>query len=267
MKHHAAHITWRCVNRCGECWVRQTVYTRPDALHVKERTATDWLRAIDREKPDMVDVLGGEPFVVDWLYDLLAGASCHLALSTNGVLTERICDLAGRERVRHLRSITCSYHPDAANVHRRYEWRWRRSVTALKAAGYAVCCNLVDYPGYRERAAETLAWLKETGVPVLVSPYEHTDTLGQKRATGLVCRGGEDHLLIAPDGSAYPCFTAFRSPYWRDYCLGNWLDGTMDAGRKPIPCYLDCVDYYVLPHEHSAGDMWGSRPTPAEEGE
>lgn len=263
MKHYAAHITWRCVNRCAECWVRQTVYQRPDVLGVPERPLADWLAAIDRDRPGMLEILGGEPFAVSWLYELCLGARCPVAISTNCVLTSRIEQFAWAPRLPNLRSVTCSYHPDAADVHDRYDWRYRRSVLALSEAGYNVCCNLVDYPGHRERSETMLRWLEGLGIKALVSPYEHTDTLGDKQALGLVCKGGEDHLLIAPDGSAYPCFTAFRSPYWREYCLGNWLDGTVDAGRKPVPCYLDCVDYYVLPQEHAAGDMWGSCPRPA----
>jgi hypothetical protein len=149
------------------------------------------------------------------------------------------------------------------NWHQDYEARWRRSVSVLQGTGYNVFCNLVDYPGYREAAEPTIRWLEWRGIKTLVSPYEQTAQLGDKLALGLECNGGVDHLLIAPDGTAYPCFTAFRSPYWEQYALGNWLDGTVDASRKPVPCYLDCVDYYVLPHEHAAGDMWGSCPRPA----
>lgn len=267
MKHYAAHITWRCVNRCAECWVRATVYHRPEVLHVPERPLADWLAAIERDRPDMLELLGGEPFVVDWLYDLIAGApQVRMAISTNCVLTRRIQAFAARPRLPNLRSITCSYHPDAADLHRDYDWLWRNSVIALREAGYVVCCNLVDYPGHRERSARMISLLEGLGVTGMVSPYEQTAQLGDLRKTGLVCQGGVDHLLIAPDGSAFPCFTAFRSPYWGRYCLGNWLDGTVDAARKPVPCYLDCVDYYVLPHEHAAGEMWGTRPRPAEGG-
>ena len=264
-KHYAAHITWRCVNRCAECWVRATVYERPEVLNVAERPLWDWLTAIERDRPTTLELLGGEPFMVDRLYDLVAGAGCNVAVSTNCVLTERVQAFARKPLLPNLVSVTCSYHPDSTDVHADADWRWRCSAVALHEAGYRVSCNLVDYPGHRERSAKMLAWLAGQGVPTCVSPYERTAQLGELRKTGLECRGGEDHLLIAPDGSAYPCFTAFRSPYWRDYCLGNWLDGTVDVTRKPVPCYLDCVDYYVLPQEHSAGDMWNVRARPAGE--
>jgi len=260
MKRYAAHLTWQCVNRCAECWVRATVYQRPEVLHVRERTAAEWIAAAERDTPDMLELLGGEPFLFEGLYELCARANCYTAISTNCVLMDRIAAFCARPHVETVRSITCSYHPDAP--HANYEWRWRRAVLMLQGAGYSVCCNLVDYPGHRERAEATLAWARKAGVQVVINPYERTEQLGELRETGLVCRGGTDHLLIAPDGTAYPCFTAFRSPYWREYELGNWIDGTVDAVRKPAPCYLDCVDYYVLPHEHSAGDMWGSRPRP-----
>ena len=75
--------------------------------------------------------------------------------------------------------------------------------------------------------------------------------------TGLICKGGIDHLVIAPDGTAWPCLSALRSPDWREMILGNWLDGKIDLSRKPQPCYLNCTDYYVLKEQHSNGDMWG----------
>ena len=113
-------------------------------------------------------------------------------------------------------------------------------------------------------AQHILSWCEGMQVPLFVSPYERMDTLSEIMPTGLCCKGGEQHLTIAPNGDAWPCLTTLRSPFWKETCLGNWVDGTLDMSRKAQPCHLNCVDYYILPEQHQAGDMWGIEATPCE---
>jgi hypothetical protein len=100
-----------------------------------------------------------------------------------------------------------------------------------------------------ERAQWAIQWMHESGVKYELSPYEQMGTLGQVLEQGLCCKGGVNHLTVAPDGTAWPCLTALRSPFWEALALGNWLDDTIDLSKKPQPCYLNCVDYYVLPEQ------------------
>lgn len=264
MKHYLLNLTWRCQNKCSYCWVNQTVKARPELLGVAERPMGDWVAALERDEVVVADVAGGEPLLVPWLPELmLACPQVAFGLSTNGLALRglrRLCQL----KPANLIAVNLSYHPEAPLWHTDYDEHWRMAMTMLIAAKLHVHTNVVDAPGNREAARQMIDWLCQQGIKHEVSPYERMDVLSDKLPGGLCCEGGVNHLTVAPDGSAWPCLTTLRSPYWRETCLGNWLDDTLDLNRKVQPCHLNCVDYYVLPHEHSAGDMWGIGARPCE---
>lgn len=258
MKHFLANLTWRCQNRCSYCWLNLSVRARPEMLAAAERGLDDWARAIRRDCVDVVELAGGEPLLVEWLPDLIeACPNTSFGLSTNGRALYALERLVAR-RPRNLIALNLSYHPETPGGDRQY----RAALNLLLEAGVRIHTNIVAAPGVVEKAQDTIRLLEERGVIYEISPYERVETLGEKLPQGLRCRGGVDHLTIAPDGSAWPCLTTLRSPYWRETCLGNWLDGEIDLAKKPQPCYLNCVDYYILPHEHVAGDMWGIAAEP-----
>lgn len=263
MKHYALHLLWACQNACSYCWVEQSVRTRPEQYKRRTRPMEDWAAAIKRDRVDVAELLGGEPLLIPWLSDLIAECpETKFAISTNGLKADAAVNLAQR-MLPNIISINVSLHPESEEHAPDYLDKWSRSVLALREM-YNVCVNVVDAPLNREKCAHVAAWLADRRIPCIVSPYEQVRDLGTKTNLGLCCRGGIDHLLVAPDGEAWPCFTALRSPYYAEYSLGNWLDDTIDVSRKAEPCYLQCVDYYVLPHEHIAGDMWGVKAKPCE---
>lgn len=264
MKHYLINLTWRCQNSCSYCWVRQSVRQRPELTAAPERPLADWVAALRRDPPDLVDIAGGEPLLVPWLMDLFVAApNVRFGLSSNGLAHDRLMGLLER-RPANLIALNISYHPETAASVPRYTTLWRRTVYAAHVLAPGVHCNVVAAPGIVDRAGDTIKWLQQHGIHHEVSPYEEVAGLGVEQPVGLCCRGGIDHLTIAPDGSAWPCLTTLRSPYWRERCLGNWIDNTLDLSRRIQPCHLDCVDYFVLPKEHAAGDMWGIRARPCE---
>lgn len=268
MSHYLMQPTWRCMNACSYCWCRKTVLTRPELVHAPERGLDDWARAIRRDAVSLIDIAGGEPCLLAWLPDLLrACPETRFGLSTNGLALATLERLMQR-RPHNLVSVNLSYHPESVERLPGYLRAWKRAVQTCIAAGYQrTHCNIVATPANVEAAQAAIAWLKQVDVPYDLSPYEETAGLGALRPQGLTCQGGVNHLTLAPDGSAWPCLTTLRSPYWRETCLGNWLDGPLDLSRKPQPCYLDCADYYILATQHSAGDMWEVQARPVEEGE
>ena len=253
MKHHLANLTWRCQNHCSYCWLNNSVRTRPEMMDAPERGLDDWVNAIRRDAVDIVEIAGGEPLLVPWLLELIQACSeTRFGLSTNGRDLPALERLV-RARPRNVIAVNLSCHPETPGGQRQY----RAAVNLMVQGGVRPHSNIVNAPGIEAGAQWAKDLLDSLGIPYEVSPYERVEELGTLTEFGLRCRGGIDHLNIAPDGSAWPCLTTMRSPYWRETCLGNWLDGEIDLSHKPQPCYLACVDYYVLPHEHSAGDMWG----------
>ena len=264
MRHFLLNPTWRCHNRCSYCWVEQTVRLRSELYAVRERSFDDWVLAIQRDKPDVVDIAGGEPLLLGWIPDLITACpDTYFGLSTNGLAWEqlnRLCVL----KPPNLASINISYHPETFDRQPNYDKLWQRAVERVQKAGGRPHCNIVATKANVEYAQWAIKWMENTGVKYELSPYERMDTLGQIMEQGLCCKGGVNHLTVAPDGMAWPCLTALRSPFWESLALGNWIDDTVDLSKKPQPCYLNCVDYYVLPELHEAGDMWCVEAKPCE---
>jgi hypothetical protein len=262
MRHYLIQPTWKCHNRCEYCWVEQSVRIHPDLYNVKERPAVDWYNALKRDRPELVDISGGEPLLLNWVPDLMRAAqSINFGLSTNGLAQDGINNLC-KNKIPNLISINVSHHPTVKSPG--YISTWKFSVMSLMAAGYLVHCNIVAAPGNKELASDIINWMEVNEVSHEISPYEQVAGLGTLRETGLLCQGGINHITVAPDGTAWPCLTSLRSPYYKELALGNWLDGTLDISKKPQPCFLDCADYYILSKEHTAGDMWNVQARPAE---
>jgi organic radical activating enzyme len=259
MKHFLYNLTWRCQNSCSYCWVKQSVCTRREMIHAQERPADHWIMATQRDAVDLVDIAGGEPTLLPWLPVLMQECpSTRFGLSTNGRSWTALGRLL-RSRPDNLISVTYSYHPEAVAPEVAMD-----TLTLIRRYETPMAVNIVDTPFNRANSEKVQTWCADLGVTVHVSPNEHVDILDKLQPQGLACQGGIDHLVMAPDGSAWPCLTTLRSPYWAEHCLGNWLDGNIDLSRKPQPCYLNCTDYFVLPQQHDAGDMWGVRAHPAE---
>lgn len=256
VRHWLINPTWRCQNHCSYCWLNGSVRTRPEMMRAQERPLADWVHAIQRDRIEIVDIAGGEPLLLGWLAGLLDMCpQTVFGLSTNG-LDMRALRVLSAQPHPNLVAINVSYHPDTAQRLPDYDARWQGAVLLLRDMSLPVHCNVVMYPDVVERSERMLAWMRQKQILHELSPYEDVGSLGIPQATGLCCQGGVNHMTVAPDGSAWPCLSTLRSPYAASMCLGNWLDGMIDLSRKPQPCHLQCVDYFVLPSQHSAGDMW-----------
>jgi len=201
---------------------------------------------------------------MDWIPALLnACPQTRFGLSTNGLYPKALRKLA-EAAPSNLLSINVSYHPNGRGHYGNYDKVWQESIRALSQGEGRPHPNIVDFEDTVALSADAMKWMDANGINYVVSPYEEMETLDALQPQGLCCRGGIDHLTIAPDGSAWPCLTTLRSPYWRETCLGNWLDGELDLSKKPEPCHLYCLDHYVLETQHEAGDMWGVKARPCE---
>ena len=242
---------WRCQNQCSYCWVEKTVRLRPELYRVQERMLDDWLLAIFKLEPgDTVDICGGEPLLLEWLPEF-----CRV-LNENSItwaITTNLQYLPGLERFLEVNprggGFTVSFHPES-------KWRFPEFLRRVVKMGnyYAPSINVIDTVAVE--CADEIAILRGGGAHVFVSPYEEPLDLTERSEQGFCCKGGEQHLTIAPDGSAWPCLTSLRSPRWKEYRLGNFLDEELDLTRKPQPCHLMCEQYLIL-KDHPAGeDIW-----------
>jgi len=253
MKHILICPTWACQNHCRYCWMDYTVRARPEMMDAMQRPASDWIAAIKRE-PVMVDIAGGEPLLYHGICEIIEGCpETTFGLSTNGMHVEGINKLVAA-RLLNLISINLSIHAD--NGQAAYFDRFKAAFLLLRATGYNVFASVVKYEDELAQASPLLGWLRRNGATIVESPYEDMHPDKQPRTPPLVCDAGVNHLVMAPDGSAWPCLGAMWSTQWRETMLGNWLDDTVDVSRVPKPCKLYCESYVYLLSEHPSGDMW-----------
>jgi MoaA/NifB/PqqE/SkfB family radical SAM enzyme len=71
MKHYLINITNLCQLKCSYCWVRRKVNKVSELDNAVTRPYEDWVKAIRRDPPEVLDVGGGEPLSVDWCIDLI----------------------------------------------------------------------------------------------------------------------------------------------------------------------------------------------------
>lgn len=258
MKHYLLNITWRCQLSCSYCWVRRSINTNAELTKANTRPMEDWIKAIDRDKPDVLTMGGGEPLSVQWSLELIKTfPEIRWGLSTNGIVFDKIQELASR-RLDQIININLSYHPEADN---RYTWyfdNWKRGINLLANAGYNVSSNIEKTNDNVEKSKKAIDWMAARGLPMLISPIcGGREELSRPQPKALMCDAGTNHLVIAPDGGAWPCQTAINSYAWKETYLGNWLDGDLDLSKKPVPCHLWCVELFSQYVEHQAGDFFG----------
>jgi hypothetical protein len=264
MRHFLINPTWRCMAACTYCWMHATIRPRPAMFSVRERPAQEWIDAINRDGIEVVDIAGGEPLLLDWMPDLFAACPRTTFGLTTNTLNRREVDRIAQAKPRNLVSINASFHADTYRWNPSYFSEYVDAVMALHSARLPVFTSVVDAPGEMVSADAHLGPLRDAGVRIIVAQYEHPDVVKVMRNTPLVCEGGVNHLTVAPDGSAWPCLTAMRIPEYADVCLGNWLDAGIDVARKPVPCYMNCADYYLIEPGSECENMWGLNVRAAE---
>jgi len=267
MKFYLLNITWKCQLACRYCWMRRNITPNKELASVPERTLDEWIAAIERDKPDLIGLGGGEPLSVSWVLDLIrAFPDVQFAINTNGLNADKIDELVNN-RIGNVVHINYSYHPDAAKRFDWYDNLYKQNVVALAKAGYPVTGSVVITDGYREDTAGIMEWAKSIGFHMTEIPICTTrPEINELTNEGLLCDGGATHLFSDPAGNVWACQTALNSPFWKDTCLGNWVDGAIDLGKKPVPCYLWCVEKNVNSSTHESGDFFHVNARRATEG-
>ena len=264
MKFYLLNITWKCQLACKYCWMRHNITPNKELNNVPERTLEEWSAAIARDKPDLIGLGGGEPLSVKWVLDLIrAFPDVRFAINTNGLNSDKIDELV-RGRIPNVVHINYSYHPDAAKRFSWYDGLYKHNAVALGQAGYPVTGSIVIDDEQSEQTKAMLKWSREVGYHMTEIPICTTRPEIQTLTdTPFVCDAGITHLFSDPAGQVWACQTCLNSPYWKETCLGNWVDGDIDMSKKPVPCYLWCVEYHVNSQDHESGDFFHVNARPA----
>ena len=227
--HLAANLTWECDLRCPMCWI--------DALGLDRKVPTrpwqDWRDSLSRYGGNLlIDFSGGEPLLFPGLHKLclsLAAAGAEWALTTNLQQTE-IARLFLAVPVPSCISWNVSYHAALTDEHITF-------ARQLRAAGYPVAINAVLHPSEPWPTTEHLAGFALNWIPWQDwTAGDGTDGLPR------ICNAGQQHLVIAPDGTAYRCQVELQKQIRP---MGNFLDGSLDVPPSTHLCLIGCSTCYT----------------------
>jgi len=265
--HVVINPTWRCNYRCSYCpVVTRFAYTSvvPKAA---ERSATDWLRVLEKLPPAAVYIAGGEPFVYAELAAMINGLPKEHTLL--GIVTNL------SQPTSLYRKITRRAHLNAS-FHREHVSAVEFTSKARELSGqFHIHCNLVATPENLADLSQIAADLKAANVPLHVDPYinrefryspEQLSTLrrylnGDRHLERQLnfddfrprsCSAGRNYVTFAPDGSAYTCYGGMdynHSPLYADlarrgdvsgFRMGNVFDPDFRLRESDFVCQLPC---------------------------
>jgi len=260
MKSAIWFCTWECPYNCPYCWQNNGAPRSqfPNAVSLplsaigRKEWAEKWAEAWNRLMPEIMDISGGEPTLLD-LPALLERMDPRIkvAITTNLSNPMMIEELMTRFNNERICSWTLSYHP--TQIVKESKNAFWEIAKALRQRDFSVTVNLVGYPTQLQFVEETKGHCVENRINFHFDPYaipphrkppQYTEDqqriiqqyspLGRKPdAPGRVrCAAGMDHWVVYPNGNAFPCLLKTGL----GECLGNVLDEGFWIRTSKIIC-------------------------------
>ena len=225
--------TMACNFKCKYCWEVQA-QERGEFKPIPLKPASEWLAVWNRLKPALLDISGGEPFLMPDLVDLIVGLNPEIRVGLTSNLSHPLLEFARHVSPERVVSIAASFHP-TENGTRQCPMNPEIFVGRcmfLQSRGFRITVNCVAWP---EQLYLIPAWaemFRSHGLrfhvdpysPMAYYPYEYSEAerkllepwIVPNRQVGLTviqpvepvavdCSGGIDHLSVQPDGSAWRC--------------------------------------------------------------
>ena len=221
--------TMACNFKCRYCWEVQA-QERGEFKPIPFIAAEKWLEAWRRLQPKLLDITGGEPFLLPGLLDVIAGVGpqTRCAITTN--LSHPMLDLATRISPEQLIHITASFHPtqNGTQRHPMNPALFTGRLLFLKHRGFDVSVNIVAWPEHIWMLDRWKAHFEGLGVPVHIDPYspisyypwapspqeqavidrfatDNRKPRPELKGKTVRCTAGVSHISVQPDGSAWRC--------------------------------------------------------------
>lgn len=261
--------TFACNFKCHYCWEVQA-QERGEYKPAPFGTSADpWLTAWNRLRPAVIDITGGEPFLIPWFVDLVAGLvpAIRLGLTTN--LSHDLTQFVQRVPADRFVSITCSFHPSENGTHKHpmNPDLFLGRCLLLKNRGFHVTVNFVTWPEQLWLIDEYKFRFERHGLRFHVDPYSsiayypfefsaaerayvkpflsadrrpHVWTEEHGQDYFVHCTGGVTHLNVQPDGTAHRCILEHQM---RMNPVGNILDSDFQPfadDRRPCHEHWRC---------------------------
>lgn len=255
--------TMACNYHCHYCWEVQAQDRGEFKAAPWDKNADRWVSAWNRLKPGILDVTGGEPFLLPWLVDFYERLDPAIKLGMTTNISHDLTQFVQRVPPERFVNITCSWHPSDNGTKSQPNnlFLFTGRLMLLKQRGYPVCVNYVAWPEQLWMIGFFKEWFESRGVRFHVDPYSsiayypfdlseaeaqyvrkhtgpdrepHEWTTQHGRNYQVDCSGGIDHISVQPDGSAWRCILDRQlliNP------LGNILDDDFRLLDTPRTCH------------------------------
>lgn len=254
--------TMACNYHCHYCWEVQAQDRGEFKAAPWDKTSDRWVAAWNRLKPGILDVTGGEPFLLPWLVDFYERLDPGIQLGMTTNISHDLTQFVQRVPPERFVNITCSWHPSDNGTKGQPNnlFLFTGRLMLLAQRGYPVCVNYVAWPEQLWLIDFFRDWFQSRGVRFHVDPYSsiayypfemsereeayvrkhtgpdrepHEWTRQYGKDYQVDCSGGIDHISVQPDGSAWRCILDRQlmiNP------LGNILDESFTLLDTPLPC-------------------------------
>lgn len=254
--------TYACNFKCHYCWEVQAQAAGLYKPAPFGDSAGPWVTAWNRLKPRVLDITGGEPFLLPWFVDLIEGLDPEIKLGLTTNLSHDLTGFVQRVPADRFASVTCSFHPTENGTarHPMNPDLFLGRCLLLKNRGFRVSVNYVVWPEQLWLIADHKARFERHGLRFHVDPYssisyypiELTEAeqayaaqfVGSGRATHpwaaehgpgyrVDCDGGLSHLNVQPDGTAHRCILDHKLGVRP---VGNVLDPAFELYERATAC-------------------------------
>jgi len=260
--------TMACNFKCKYCWEVQA-QERGEFKPVPFRPAQDWLKAWNRLRPQLLDITGGEPFLMPDLLDVLTGLDPAIRVAITSNLSHPLLEFVKRVSPEHVINVTASFHPmeNGTRTHPMNPEIFVGRCLFLQNHGFNLTVNVVAWPEQMYLIPAWAEMFRSHGLRFHVDPYssiayypcEYSEAerrflepwIWENRRAGLkgrkpdvpvtvMCSGGVDHINVQPDGSAWRCILERQ--------LGlNPLGNVFDPGFELLQSPLSCAESWQCP--------------------
>lgn len=220
-------LTMACNYKCEYCWEVQYQLQGKFKAHPIP-PAEKWAEAFNRIKPSILDITGGEPFLMPRFVWFLEQLTPEIRIAITSNISRDFEEYVNSPAIKKVFSMTCSYHPSQELEAQGQTLEvFTQRVLRLMSAGIAhITVNFVAYPKQMHLIPELKNHFEGLGIRFHVDPFamnvagnpytpEQAEFLrpfvgsdrmpDAREGENVMCDGGQQHLSIQSDGMAYRC--------------------------------------------------------------